>query len=187
MSEDSIDPTASAAKKITTPGVKRLYRAGRPQTARIQRAPIRPEPAREEIRADGERVMRRRRRTEDKFYIDPKVIPTNTSYEWKRTKCFGQPDSDHQVDLRENGWKPVPAHRHPSMMPDGHTGAIEKNGQMLMERPKYLTQEARQEDYDIAREQVRSKEAAIGKADPGTFDRPLARINKTVERVSIPD
>lgn len=171
-----------------------VRRVGRPDTARIQRA----EP-REEIRteerstAPGQRMQRSRRRTEDVFRIDRKIIPQGMSYEWKRVAVKGRAESSHQVNLRENGWTPVPTSRHPELMPDGHTGPIQKDEMLLMERPSYLTEEARQEDYELARDQVRIKEAAIRDTPAGTFsrDHPSAQrntgIRKSYEPMSIPD
>lgn len=153
-------------------------RVGRPPGARFQS----PEPpdmgAIDPGSPEGLVRVRRRRRVEDPMYIDPRKIPPHTSYEWKRFSCFGQPDHDHQVNLRENGWTPVPAERHPEMMPTGHTGHIEKRGQILMQRPAYLTQEAHDEDYGIAMEEVeRVRASQMGQTPTGHFSRehPSAR------------
>lgn len=179
-------------------GANRLRRAGRPDTARIQRAP-----AREEIRIDesardaapADRLYRKRKRTDDAFKIDRSIIPQGASYEWKRKATKGLPDSTHQVNLRENGWTPVPASRHPELMPTGYQGAVEKDEMVLMERPSYLTNEARIEDYEIAKDQVRGKEREIlgGDTPDGTFTRDhqsvrnATRLNKRLEPMPIMD
>jgi hypothetical protein len=195
-------PVKAAAKRPSRPAARaraairsepelaspenRLRRAGRPDTARIQRAPAREELREDDARtaAPAERMTRRRRRTEDAFRIDRSMIPHGSSYEWKRKATYGAPDPDHQVNLRENGWRPVPSSRHPHLMPDGHNGPVEKNGMVLMERPSYLTEEARQEDYEIAIEQVHGKEAQINDTPAGHFSRehPSARRNTGIKK-----
>jgi hypothetical protein len=84
------------------------------------------------------------------------------------------------VNLRENHWTPVPADRHPEMMPVGHQGPVAKDGMILMERPAYLTEDARQEDLEIARDQVRVKEQQLGHTPSGTF----TRNHPSVQRIS---
>lgn len=171
------DPTADAPRQ------QRL--AGRPHNARIQAPRL---SAREEAEAgaavgdvgfDGQqRLVRRRRRVDDKFFMDRSKIPDGWSYEWKRQKVYGMTDVDHQVNLRENMWQPVPSSRHPEMMPTGHDGPIEKDGMVLMERPQYLTEEARQEDYEIAMDQVRVKEQQLGHTPGGQFTRDHPSVHR---------
>jgi hypothetical protein len=161
----------------------KMVRAGRPAAARLHGTPntgpaLSPREQVESAADDASigtdsqgRMLRRRRRVENKFHFPPEKIPPGWSYEWKRQSCYGQPDTDHQVNLRENCWTPVPAERHPEMMPVDHKGPITKDGMILMERPEYLTKEARQEDYDFAMGEVRKKESQMGQTPPGTFPR----------------
>lgn len=129
----------------------------------------------------------------DEFYIDPDIIPDGWSYEWKRETVLGQPDPSYQVALAQRGWEPVPASRHPHLVPPGWTGVhILRKGCILMERPKEITDEVRAQDNRRAREQVRQKEAQLGAAPPGTFERdnkgnPLATIKKSYEAIPIPE
>lgn len=149
-------------------------RAGRPANARVQRQPVREDLVRAQARdkEDTNRLRRTHRRTVDGLSIDPKVIPDGFSYEWKRETCFNEPDLDHMTNLQENHWRPVPASRHPHLMPEGkRDGAIRRKGLLLMERPSYLTKEARQEDYELAREQVHIKEDQLGRTPAGTNTR----------------
>src|SRR5215467_4762691 len=125
-------------------------------------------------------LVRRRTRTEDKFYIPLSKVPRGWTYEWKRESCYGQPDTDHQTNLRENYWTPVPARRHPEMMPTGFEGSIKKDGMVLMERPAYLTEQARQEDFDYAMGEVGRATAALGQSPDGQF----TRAHPSVERIS---
>lgn len=171
--------------------------AGRPADARVQRAPVRAaERGAQREQRDPNRMTRNRRRRDapDAFKVAAATIPQGSSYEWKSIAVKGKPSDSHQVNLRENGWRPVPASRHPELLPDGYTGsAIIKDEMMLMERPSYLTDEAKQEDYDLAREQVLIKEQALSDTPSGTFTRahPSARaqtgIRVTHEPMAIPD
>lgn len=130
---------------------------------------------------------------EDKFYIDPRVIPDGWSYEWKRLETLNKPDPSYQVALAHRGWEPVPRSRHPQMMPDSDQGnSIIRDGMILMERPKEITDEVKKHDYRRAIEQVRGKEQQLGAAPPGTFERDnkgssLSKVRRSYESVPIPD
>src|ERR1700744_3183776 len=104
----------------------------------------------------------------DKFYIDPRVIPDGWSYEWKRQSILGKEDPSYQVSLAHRGWEAVPRTRHPEMMPDNYRGeTIEREGQILMERPKEITDEVVSIEKRKAREQVSSKEQQLNGAPAG--------------------
>ena len=154
-----------------------LQRAGRGPNARIKASAIRPESIREggENRTAGTRLQRNRKRSEDKFYVDPQLVPDGITYEWKREKCYGQPDPDHISNLMDNHWSPVPQDRHKNLV-------TQKDGMILMERPAYLTEDARREDYNLAVDQVRSVGANVSDTPIGTFTRDHASV-KRVSRV----
>jgi hypothetical protein len=128
----------------------------------------------------------------DKFAIDPKIIPEGWTYEWKRHTLWNQEDPSYAVELQQHGWAPVPALRHPHMVPSGwQWNTIDRGGQRLCERPKVFTDEARARDRDRANGQVRDKEKQIGNAPAGTFERDnkgdrMATIRKSYEHVPIP-
>jgi hypothetical protein len=126
----------------------------------------------------------------DEFYFDANLIPDGWSYEWKRQRVLGAEDAAYSVALRRTGWEPVPASRHPEMMPTGATGYIERKGMILMERPKEITDEMRAIDYRNARNQVRTKEQQLAAAPDGQFGRDHAqvkpKISKGYEPMAIP-
>lgn len=178
--------------------VPRARAAGRPEQPRLQRASARQAPreesARDDEREPGLRRQRRRAGAADAFRVSPDRIPPGTSYEWKALAHKGLPADEHQVNLRENGWRPVPASRHPELIPDGYAGSsIIRKEMMLMERPQFLTDEARQEDYDLAREQVQIKEQALSDTPAGTFTRhhnsarAVTGVRVTHEPLAIPE
>ena len=127
----------------------------------------------------------------DEFYIDQGAVPPGWSYEWKRKTVMGMEDPAYQVQIARMGWEPVPASRHPNMMPEGNKYLIiERKGMVLMERPKELTDEAREIENRKARNQVRHKEAQLNSAPDGQFGRDhrevQAKISKSYEAIPIP-
>ena len=128
----------------------------------------------------------------DEFFIDPRDIPPGWSYEWKRKTVLGQEDPAYMVSLARKGWEPVPASRHPHMMPEGYaSAAIERKGLILMERPLELTEEQRELDRRAAINQVRQKEQQLAQAPSGQFERqnkdsPLIKVKKSYEAIPIP-
>ena len=122
------------------------------------------------------------------------MIPDGWTYEWKRRFLVGQEDASHLVQLRREGWEPVPCDRdgrHRGYMPtnwDGNT--IERKGMILMERPTEVIEEARRIQNKAAKDQVRAKEAQIAGTPDGTMTRDHAmarpKINKSFEAVPIP-
>ena len=128
---------------------------------------------------------------EDRFYIDPRSIPAGWSYEWKRVALVGKADPAYEVNLSRGGWEPVPASRHPELMPKGDYSTIEIDGMMLYERPLEITEDARNKEKKRARQQVKIKEDQLNEGPPGTFERsnkgaPMAKIQKTIERMEVP-
>jgi hypothetical protein len=128
----------------------------------------------------------------DKFYIDPVIVPDGWTYEWKNHTIFGKSDPTYDVALARKGWDPVPAARHPELMPLGYKGnTILRDGQILMERPTEIVKESKDRDYRNAIGQVRGKEAQLAGAPQGTFDRdnkgtPMAKVHKTRESLAVP-
>jgi len=129
----------------------------------------------------------------DEFFIEPGIVPDGWSYEWKARTILGAEDPAHQVALARKGWEPVPARRHPELMPMGYTGAeITRKGMVLMERPMEITQEARNAELRRARMQMRDKEAQLTHSKSGEFERtnkgdPLVKIGKKFEAMPIPE
>ena len=127
----------------------------------------------------------------DDFFVPPEYIPDGWSYEWKRKTNVGMEDPAYQVQLSRMGWEPVPASRHPAMMPDDNKyQVIERKGMILMERPKEITDEARDIELRRARNQIRQKEAQLASAPDGTLTRDHSqakpKISKSYEAIPIP-
>lgn len=129
---------------------------------------------------------------EDRFHINPKIIPDGWSYEWKKKSVWGKEDPNYEVGVARRGWEAVPASRHPELMPAGNFSTIERDGMILMERPMELTEDARARDRQAARKQVKDKEEQLNDAPKGQFERnnkgdSLRKINKSYERMEIPE
>lgn len=126
----------------------------------------------------------------DVFFIPPHLVPDGWTYEWKRNTILGQEDPAYQVALARKGWEAVDASRHPEMMPIGSTGVVSRRGMVLMERPKEITDEVRQIEKKVARNQVRQKEEQLNSAPDGQFGRDHAqvrpKINKSYSPIAIP-
>ena len=123
----------------------------------------------------------------DKFWAPSP--PEGWDYQWKRRTIYNQEDPSYQVELSRNGWEAVPLSRHPEMMPKNWQGnTIEVEGQVLMERPKILTDEARARELRAARDIVKTKEAQLrsGRSDD-LGPRQVLAHKKSREAIQIPD
>jgi hypothetical protein len=140
---------------------------------RSLRSEIRDEPA-----SEGPRLTRQRVGTIDRFHIPEHLMKPGWSYEWKRKTTYGMPDTAYDMSLLMNHWKPVQATDMPGLMPEGYSGAVERDGMILMSRPSYLTEEARLEDRYLAMGQIQDKKAALGQVGPNEFERDLHEIKR---------
>lgn len=141
---------------INAPGVQVITQPSAPIP--VGATPIR-EPVREAVREavipqgvpgapsflgrNGEVLTIKRLDNANPFEIPEMLKDKDYSYEWKRDEIYGQQDIAHQVQLAENGWRPVlvePGSRWSgAFMPANYTGPIRRNGMMLMERPAGMT------------------------------------------------
>lgn len=111
---------------------------------------------------DGEVLTRKRRATGDMFEIPIHLVPKGYTYQWNLFTALEKEITDQQLIMAENGWRPVPASRHPGLfMPAGHTGSIIRGGLRLEERPESLTIEAKEEEEDKARGQISDRNASL--------------------------
>jgi hypothetical protein len=114
---------------------------------------------------DGQRLTRRRIASGDPLDVPRSEIPQGWDYQWNPVTVLNKGINEiFQGDLlmHQNGWRPVPASRHPGRWtPVGFEGDIVVQGLRLEERPMSLSQEARAEDEAIARAQVRDRTDAL--------------------------
>lgn len=118
----------------------------------------------EAIGRNGEVLSRKRTGTGDIFAIPTELIPAGWTYQWAAVSVVGNTEIllDQNLMFSENGWRPVPAERYPGrFMPVGHKGSIIRGGQMLMERPTVLSQEAHAEDVRNARQLIADRNSSL--------------------------
>lgn len=107
---------------------------------------------------DGEILTRRRTQVGDRYHVPGNEIPDGWSYQWNPVTVTGKEVVEIQNEMHANGWRPVPANRHPGRWTKpGYTGDIVVEGLRLEERPETLTQEALMEEEQKARRQVRDQ------------------------------
>lgn len=144
-------------------------RRGRPRNS-SRETTVR-EPARNAVRGNsevigrnGEVLSRKRTTTNDIFQIPPELIPQGWEYQWCAVTVVGNSEilMDQNLMMAENGWRPVPASRYPGrFMPAGYEGNITRGGQLLMERPSALCEEARAEDIRNAKQLISDRNDAL--------------------------
>jgi hypothetical protein len=122
----------------------------------------------------------------DDFYIDPTKIPEGWDYNWKTKSIFGMEDRDYMREMAQAGWEAVPVERHPEEMPVGSRGAIERKGMILMERPKEISDAAKQREIITARNIVEEKEKSLGISQNSGFAQRSKTINKNYSPMQIP-
>lgn len=155
------------------------------KSSSVERAKTRAKQVREHITSMDEGI--------DEFFIDPAVIPEGWGYEWKTQFVMGKEEPAYAVALARKGWEPVPASRHPELMPRGSKDVyVTRKGMILMERPQELIDEARAIEARRAKLQVRNKEEQLSAAPAGQFERsnkdePLTKLRKSFEAMPIPE
>ena len=114
----------------------------------------------------------------DKFAIDPRIIPDGWTYQWKLASVLGQSLPSYEMRRNAGGWDPVPLSRHPELMPKDWKGnTIEMEGQILCERPLEIEQDAQLREKRKANELVGRKEREVTQAPAGQTS-PFANTNK---------
>lgn len=129
----------------------------------------------------------------DVFYFDRSKIPEGWDYEWKVLTVYGKEYPAEMTKMARTGWTPVPRERHPEEMPKGSgIPTIEREGQILMERPLEVSKYMREKDNQGARDQVQQKLEQLSNAPPGQLERrdahgkSLAKVRRTVEPMRVP-
>lgn len=151
------EPDAQAA-----PRQKRAYT--RSTTRQANRDPSREAPGGVILSRTGEVLSRKRTEAGDIFDLPEGVKEKGWDYQWCAVSVMGNQEIllDQNLMMAENGWRPVPCDRWPGrFMPAGHKGNIVRGGQMLMERPMALSDQAKREEYQKAAGQMRDRDQAL--------------------------
>lgn len=173
------------------PRVKRAYNRRAPIRSEGVRAvetrpePVRPEPKRVRVRKGGMGV--------EKLHIPKHMWPDGVDLQWIVDTIHGQPMYQERMGYEINGWQPVTCDmfqgRFDGMfMPRGHKGPISVEGMILMERPMELTNEARAEERNAAKQAVSVHERKIksgqieGATDLADTSHQSARANTRINK-----
>lgn len=170
MSEEVLDPQPTRPDRPQRPlpdTGKRPNRGAAPPRVSAQ---SRGRPADPVVQAQDEagNALTRRSRYEaatGTYEVPIEMREPGWDYQWENLRVAGQPvEASTTVTTYEAGWRPVQAKGHWMRMcpPGWDKPNVERDGMMLMKRPMSLTNEARNEDYNIALEQEGSKLSSAG-------------------------
>lgn len=143
-----------------------------------------------------EQRLKRAPKSDNRFHVPPEEIPDGMSYQWNTVSVMGNEEiaREQKIHMERNHWTPVPAKRHPWLSGSKTSdGPIIIGGQMLCERPSYLTDEARAEDLRNATTQYghqfkRLTEAPDGTGPRDNKGRSLVSASRSFEPVqAVPD
>lgn len=126
------------------------------------------------IGRDGKPISRKGDRGIDKYAVPAGEIPANWSYQWIAESVLNEPQAAAMIDFQQKGWTAVPQERHPNI-------PVRQGGLMLVERPKALTDEARHEEIQEAKDQLRTNVEQFMPNDSGAARsglRPTGGIRK---------
>lgn len=125
-----------------------------------------------EMRTNNKRSLPGNRYRED-LYVDPNTIPKGMVYAWVRETIVGMDDPTNVTKRQIRGWSPVPSSRHPELVPPALPGRehlqqsiIRYGGLILMEKPKHLVEEMREEMREENAVTIRSIQNFTDHADP---------------------
>lgn len=158
-------PTTGKPKAAAKPAAS----GGRP----VRRRELRPGEA---IGRSGE-ILTRNRVSGDgyvnEFEIPESARDPNFDLYWARTTTHGKPDPANINELYDNGWRPASPKNYSRVMPDmAGKEVIERDGLMLMERPWALSQQAFDEQQQLAVELREIQTEAFGNRKlPKGFDK----------------
>ena len=174
--ENMTEALASLANNVKPPRPYAGATRGRKPTKAA--APTRATPTRESAPeaepTRPKRLYRHRQNEADRLHIEAKDIPAGMDWQYIRNSVYGKPDPRHVSNMMENHWRPVPA----SKVPPGVLAEID--GLVLCERPKYLSEEAKQEGYEIALSEVDRVRGAMMDTPANQF----TRNHPSVQRIA---
>lgn len=107
-----------------------------------------------------------------KLYVPQEKIPPNMTYAWVRESTLNEPDPDNMTDRMIRGWQPVPAGRHPEMVPPplpGYEGievAVIRRGGLILCEAYTRDVNDRKRDRDRENIEMLTDVAWTGQTDP---------------------
>jgi hypothetical protein len=142
-------------------------------------------PAREEAGDEQVRRVSRNDREVNRFDVPKHRIKPGWDVKWDTITVMGQPvDGAYLREIYDGGWRPEKARDWPEMVAPGTPpdAAVEQFGQRLYGRPKALTIQAKDEDYQAATKQLRDRAqgAQHGQVKGGDGLSDMGRLVETV-------
>lgn len=143
----------------------------------VARQPVRQQADSGYFDRDGNPLVRKNPSFRNQFDFSPSEVPEGYEYQWIRHTVHGDPSDSELFDMQENGWRTVPHERHKARFAattvEGK-GCILRQGQLLVERPKGMCDDARAQ-------QKREADAAIGQQ----FQRFSVPLPDNVQRMGL--
>ena len=159
--QDAASAAAEQAEIMKASQRSRTFASARTQTKEPVRTPARDGTY---VGHNGEILTRGRAAGVDPFEIPKSIIPAGWTYQWNTITVYNSKDvvMDQSMQMYENGWRAVPADRHPGrFVPIGTKGDIIRGGQRLEERPEEMTQDALRENYLQAKRQMQDRNNSL--------------------------
>lgn len=131
---------------------------------------------------------------DDPYRVPPEMIPDGYAVEWKRMTVLGARapnQASYELNLARTRWEAVDVNTHPSFKPllhASHAGTtIEKEGMLLMIRPKAVSDKVREIQKMKAQSLLSDKLAQLGNAGNGEAPRKVIGVRRSYEAMEIPD
>lgn len=123
----------------------------------------------------------------NRFDVDLSKVPSGMVYAWRRKTVGGLDDKENMINCDLNGWRPVPADRHPELAgPSARAGEeIVRGGLLLMEQPAEWQAESREMDRFAAFNAVESQVQRLGLQ--ARRDGISAKITRRQEKIDSED
>lgn len=116
--------------------------------------------------------------SDSQYHIPRDLVPDGMIYQWCRESILGEPDQPNISRLKRNGWREVPADRHPEF-------PVRIEGLILMECPEPFVAQSKLEERQKAQaEKYKQSRPRNDASKPGLFDQdsPAARAANFARR-----
>lgn len=142
------------------------------------------------VRSREARIPKRRKSfNEDRYFIPPDLKQDGMDYQWCRYSVNGEPDLSHIADLQNQQWVAVMPAEMPGLPHMQVEGMIQRDGLILMKRPDYESEDAREENERQARMVAQAQVQSLGNINLGQGFEVSGKhtsVRKSIE-ASIPD
>lgn len=125
---------------------------------------------------------------DDPFRVPPEIIPEGYVVEWKRLTVMGARapnQTTYELNLARTRWEPVSISTHPSfkkLVPPSYSGdTVEKEGLLLMIRPKAISDKVKEIQKARADNQLQQKLAQLGATEAGQAPRQVISVKRGYE------